>query len=515
MLVRAKKAYDEAVKANKPAEEIVELKAEVDELQKSVDAEAAKEKAVANEVSLDELNKVITKSVEETLKKHLPDAEKKHVTEADIKKAVATALADAEKEGTEINQKNVGAIIATLVETQVKNIRKASKMQGATKDSEGRIEIPDGECKGNLPLHKKQLLNVLMGKNMNQDVSDDQRVKGEKSADSAFERAKHQGIKALVSTTGGSGDEWVPTDMSGELLRRLYLASPLAAAMMANEIEMPTNPYIMPLSTTRPTFYLAATENTGTTATTPGTAGPTLTAKKLMSQVDYSYEMDEDSIIPILGTLQRLMAEGAAAALEDAIINGDVSTVHQDTDVETVATHSARAFAGLRFRALAITELKTDIASGGISRANLLSIKKKLKKYGSDIKNLAWIVSPGTEADIMALDEVVTVDKRGPGATSLSGVLTSYFGIPLIVSEAQREDLGVGGVNAASGNTKSAIICVNLARFLLGNRRGFTVEMFRDVILQKNTIVTSFRKAFTAIETPSATITSVSVGYNY
>ena len=96
------------------------------------------------------------------------------------------------------------------------------------------------------------------------------------------------------------------TTLSSTLLQRLYLESKLAAALTGSEVQMPSNPFLFPLSTTRPTFRLA-TEGSAPAASNGGSAGLSLTAKKLTGIVDYSYEADEDSIVAILPhTLQQL-----------------------------------------------------------------------------------------------------------------------------------------------------------------------------------------------------------------
>ena len=126
-----------------------------------------------------------------------------------------------------------------------------------------------------------------------------------------------------------------------------------------------------------------------------------------------------------------------------------------------------------------------------------------------------WVVGPTSENDFLNLDEVVTVDKRGPAATTVSGEISSYLGIPIVVSEASREDLTGGGIYDGVTTTKSNVILWNYERFRLGSKRGFTVETDRDITKQMNIVVASMRKAFQPIETPSATITSVSMGYNF
>jgi len=238
-----------------------------------------------------------------------------------------------------------------------------------------------------------------------------------------------------------------------------------------------------------------------------------LDARKFMAKVAFSYELDEDSIIPILPWLQTLLSEAAAATLESAMINGDLTAVHQDSDTELVAKHANRAFAGLRFLGLAVASTKLDVA-GAITAASVLTMLKKMKQYGVKKSDLALIVGASAEATLMGLAETITFDKFGPRATILTGSLASIFGIPIIPSGATREDTNASGVFDNVTTTKGTMILVNLSRWIMGSRREFMVEVDKDISTQTNIIVASFRKAFKAIEVPSATVPSVVTGYN-
>jgi HK97 family phage major capsid protein len=483
-------------------------------------------------IELGELQAMLTKSVEDVLAAKLPEHLKSQVTEAGIKAIVDAALAKHKVDGTKApDAAQIKTILTEVVDTQIKALKMPTKLPGGAgagtedeggegkgasgHDKNGLIVVPFALTKGNLPLHFKQLLNVLLRKPMNEGIEAKAIEHGEKLGDNMFLAAKTMGLKALTSTGSGTGAEWVPRDLASELLRRLYLESQIAALMMANEIDMPTDPFDLPLSTTRPTFFKNATQNTAGTGSTPATAKSTLTTVKLMAQVDYSYEANEDAIIPLLPLLQTLLGEAGAQALERAIINGDTTGTHMDTDIAAITNDAAKSWMGLRKLALAQSTLKVDLSTGGISRANLIAIKKKLGKWGRRPSDLAWIVGPQGENDFLNLDEVITIDKRGAGATTVTGLINSYLGIPIVVSEENREDLNATGVNDGVTTTKGSVLLVNHRQFMLGNRRSFTLEVDRDITTQTNKIVASFRKAFQPVETPSATIKTVAVGYNY
>ena len=445
----------------------------------------------------------------------------KDIDQAALAKAIADEMAKQKLDSKSLTADQIKALAAEASKTAAESFRKEAKNVRSPGDAnQDSIEIPFGWTKGNLTVHAKQLLNSLMQRPANQGIDQKDLDRSLKLGESMIERYRsmaQRGQKALTSTGAGTGDEFVPSDLSAELQRRFYLSSDLAAALAASEVEMPTQPYEYPLSTTRPTFFLGATESTATTGSTPGTSKITLNAAKLMGQVDYSYEVDEDSIVPILNTVETLLSEAAAAAFESVIINGDTTGTHQDYDTQQVATAAERAFKGFRKLALAVAGLKKDLTTGGINEANLRAMKKIMGKYGLRVRDLMWICGPMGKNDIEAISNVSTLEKYGPKATILTGELSSFLNIPIIGSEACREDVNASGVNDVTGanNTKGTILLVNKNMFLTGRRRQFTIETFRNVQTQQNNIVASFRKAFVPVETPSATIPSVVVGYNY
>jgi len=510
----------------------------VEEGKKDDDEVEVKAFTASNVIELGELGESIATHVKAALDGKLGDLSKNQLTEEAVKKIVGDAIKASNKSELEMSEADIKRISGEAATAAMKSIRLPSKMRGhaddATRggagatDNEGEgenmftenerksfgiIEVPNALTKGNLPLHMKQLMNCLLRKPENQDIPESMLKRGQFLDDAMFTAMQIKGVKALTSTGSGTGAEWVPRQLSSELYRRLYLESQVAQAMMAREIQMPTQPYDVPFSTTRPKFYLNSVQNREGKASTPGSAKPVLDAKKLMAIVQYSYEANEDSIIPILPLLETLIGEAAAAAYESALINGDTTATHQDSDVTDV-DDPQKAWAGFRKLALA-GGLTLDMSTGGITRANVLALKKVLRKWGVRAKDMMFICPPRTHSDFLGLDDVVTVYAHGSDATHITGDLPSYYGIPITVSEMAREDLNASGVFDNITTTKGGLLLVCMAQFLTGVRREFTIEVDRNIKSQTNDIVASFRKAFTPTETPSATVRTLAYGYNY
>lgn len=470
------------------------------------------------EVTLDEIKRIIGETVGAQMSAALPEHLKKFATAESVADAVKAAFAEQNK-ANQIKAEDLSAMVKKAVDGILENARREKKAlfdpNEALRTPRTQIEIPVSWSKGNLPLHGKQLLNCIMkgAGRMNEGIDESDLIRGEALGDSIVYRMASG--KALTSTGVGTGDELVPSDLSSELQRRIYLESALYQLLASQEIVMPTQPYSFPLSTTRPTFYLESTENTAATATDPGTGALSLDAKRFMGRVDFSYELNEDSIVPILPWIQQQLAESAADTYEGVILNGDTTATHQDSDIHAVAKHAAKAFKGFRKLALAVNALKVDLSTGGLSAANLRAMLKAMGKYGVKPANLVLIVGAKGYNDLLAVTDVMTRDKAGPQATLFNGTLASIWGVPIVVSAQNREDLNATGVYDGTTSTKGSVIVVDRRAFLFGRRREFTVETDRDITSQTTKVVASFRRCMVPVETPSAAISTVVCGYNY
>lgn len=414
-----------------------------------------------------------------------------------------------------------------------KSVRTPSKATFPTDNAYTR-DFPIEHRHGNLTVGQKQLLNTCMQhisdekkdemrekgieipKTQNDGISPAQLKQARERGEYAVKMARQRATYGKAITTGGSGSgaDLIPTDLSGELMQRMYLESQLANELVSQEIDMPTSPFEFPLRTTRTTFYKGSeAPGSDPTESTPGTDLITLNAKKLIGYSEYSYEADEDSIVAVLPMLLDNMAQGAADALEDALINGDTAAT-QDSDAS--AGDASTLFNGLRKLAIA-GSLSKDLSTGGVSASNVASMRKMLKRWGVRPADLMIIVGPQGYNDFVSLEETLTFEKVGNQAAAriLTGEAGSLYGIRLVVSSQIREDLNASGVYDATTTTKGSFLLVHRPSWLLGVKRQMTVEVDVNKKRQINEVIASFRRDFVPKETPSLTLPSVVLGYNY
>ena len=382
------------------------------------------------------------------------------------------------------------------------------------------IEFPIACRSGNLAVHQKQLLNVIMKKDQDADIPESLLKSANERGELFEKRMLAQGRKVGSFTAGGAnaGADLMNVSLSSVLLERLYLNSELASRMISQEIVMPTDPFYMPLTTTRPQFYAGVPELTAPTATGPGTARPMLQSHKLAGMIPVSDEAGEDSVIPVLPMITGQLGLAAAQALENAILNGDENGT-QDLAPgggAIPAGDSSLLFDGIRKLVLAQAALKVSLATGGISAANFGAIRKALGKWGTSPSQLLWVLGTKGVQDTILLSETLTAEKSGGRAFAgiATGTAPSLFGIPIVPSEFVLEDVNSAGVFDNSTTTKGLVYLIHLPSWLQGVRRGMTVESFRDARAGATWLICSFRRAFMPMESLANT-RAAAIGLNY
>jgi HK97 family phage major capsid protein len=434
--------------------------------------------------SLDEITKAIT----DTLAKSAPTLDDAGITK--LTDAVKAALP---KEKA-ISQED----IAKIVDARVKEATKQKHFYA----------IEDGERVGNLSVADKQLLNICLKKDMNEGIP----ASTLKAAEDRGNRVIDGMHKALTTTTANNGLELIPTDLSSTLLYRMTMESELTRRLLATEIIMPSNPFKFPLRRTR-TAWRKGVQGTAGTASNPTTDGLTLDAAKFIAIAEYTAEAEEDAIVAMLPMLQTDLSAGGAAAFESAVLNGDTTGTHQDSDT-TDSEDVRKNFKGLRKYALA-GSLTVSFASGGISAANMHALIKKLGKWGVKASDLLFVLGSQGYHDVVDLPETLTADKAGAAARIITGNAPSLYGVPIITSEAVREDLNASGVYDGSVTTKGSVYLLHLPSWVTGVRRAFKIETDFDKKSEVACVVASYRRDFKPMETPSATLKLCAMGFNY
>ena len=324
-------------------------------------------------------------------------------------------------------------------------------------------------------------------------------------------------LKAMATTNVGEGLEWVPTQMSGQMIDDIRMD--LMVGNLFRTITMPdrTGAWELPYNGDELTAYLVGESLSNNSTKIPAggnsTAKITISAVKHAIRLLFSYEMDEDAIINLMPLIMDALRESLVRSQEYAIINGDDSATHMDSDV-TSAFDAQKSWKGLRYYSGNGSD-SDSVNIATLNLDNLRAIRKGMGKYGVKPSNLDWVAGISGYIQMLGIDEVITMDKFGNDATVKKGTLAMIDGSSVTVTEAMREDLNALGVHDGTTTTKTEILCVNNKAFMNFEKpSGVRIENARDIETQQDIAVASRRLAFQKMITAGTDEKLVNVGYN-
>ncbi len=299
------------------------------------------------------------------------------------------------------------------------------------------------------------------------------------------------GVKAdelSYSTQTGFGDEWVPALWSDQVWRKARADNVVLPLFRA--VEMPSNPFNLPVEGADPEVYYVP-ETQGESQLTLGAGNPIpdskvgtgqvqLVAKKLALRVGFSTELVEDAVVPVLTLYREQALKAIAEAIDDVLVNGDVTTT-ADTNINQIAgvpPANARYLAldGLRKLPLVTATAQAVNMAGAPTLAKLRETRFKLAaRYSARPSSLAWVVDPGTYAALLDLPEFLTMDKAGALATAQTGQIGYVDGVPVLVSAVLPLTDSDGMVDALAD--KGTALCVYRPGWYVGYRRRVVVNV--------------------------------------
>jgi len=316
----------------------------------------------------------------------------------------------------------------------------------------------------------------------------------------------------------GYGSEWVPDVWSSELWRKARAENVILPLFRV--VEMPSNPFELPISGTDPVvYYVPETQDEddltlGATNPIPdsqiGSGKVTLTARKLALRVGFSAELVEDAAIPVISLYREQALRVMADAIDHVLLNGDTETgatgnINSD-DAAPDGTTKYLAFDGLRKLPL-VTNPATALDATGDPSVSLLRTARFLMppRYALRPKDCAWLVDGSTYAKLLSDPNLATVDKFGPHATVLTGEIAKVDGVPVLVS-AEMPLTQADGKADTVGNTKGQAVCVYRPGWVVGYRRRVAATMNYLPYYDAYQMVATVRLAFARLDTSVASM---------
>lgn len=303
--------------------------------------------------------------------------------------------------------------------------------------------------------------------------------------------AAKTGNELLHSTQQGYGDEWVPDLWSAQIWNKARLEN--VVLPLLPQIEMPSNPFELPIEGTDPNVYYV-NETTDEAHLTLGAGNPmpaskigsgkvTLRARKLALRVGLSSELVEDSIIPVLNLYREQAMRAIANAIDYTLLNGDTeSGATGNINSDHAAPNANDLF--MVFDGLRKVALVTDTGAKAVDMGNLAPTLAKLRQarftmpaqYAVRPNDLAWIVDGKTYAALLSMGEFLTMDKAGPLATAQTGQIGYMDGIPVFVSSQMPETEADGKIGSGTADRGMAV-CVYRPGWFVGYRRRIAVNV--------------------------------------
>lgn len=316
-------------------------------------------------------------------------------------------------------------------------------------------------------------------------------------------------IKALTSTGSGTGDELVPTGMANQLWDDIFLMSKIVTNMVT--IDMPTNPFDVPLGLGAVTWY-KGTENTATTASDPATAKSTLTATELVTEQNWSYTLNEDAVVAMAPEVRARLAQSGAEIIDDFALNADSTNAAtgninlDDADPADNLHYLSAGQDGIRHQWLVDnTAMTTNAGGDALADADITGTLANMTKYAVNPNDVFLVCDSSTYLNgFLTLTNVIGLDKIGADNVILTGQLAAYRGIPIIVSASHPLAEADGKVSTtAASNTLGSISILNRRMWYAGFLRSLLIEMDRDIQKRQFIMVTSLREAVAAHGTRS------------
>lgn len=309
-------------------------------------------------------------------------------------------------------------------------------------------------------------------------------------------------------TDANYGSDFVVEGFSATLLDEIFLS--LEVANLFGRFNMPNATYTFPFAHDQITARLGK-ESVAPTKDKFGTGALSFTAKKIMANIDFSDELEADSIVAILPLVRQKLIEGFALGQEQIAINGDSAASDNINGDGIGADDVRRAVGGIRESAITAGDV-VDFSTGGLSADNLRALRASMGKYGKTPSDLAYIMTMEDYFKTLGFTGYQYLYQYS-GAVVERGELGRIDNIPIIISELLPANLNAAGIYDGVTTTKGTVGIVNKKGFLWGDRKEFALETFRNPYAQANSLIGSQRLDFKKVL--SAASTPVAFGINY
>lgn len=294
-------------------------------------------------------------------------------------------------------------------------------------------------------------------------------------------------ITKALDGTSGDGSEMCPTEVRNEIIRLVREKSWVRQLVGDGVIEMSMRTVKIPKFSSGITMYSMDDDaSSEPTESQHGTTEVQLDMKTIIAKVPIKKKLLAYAIPALERDIYRDIADYLAYVEADIVVNGDTTSGASNIN-GTLSTGDVKLIVtGLReqnFNAVAASEVSNVDASG--TTLTLSHIRQAIANMGvpgRDPADLVLLVPNCTRADMLGWEELETVDKHGPDATIITGMIGKVYGIPVICTSVISQGMNSSGV-VASGSSLTAAILMNRRTMLLGvptmAERQFMIDLER------------------------------------
>jgi len=226
-----------------------------------------------------------------------------------------------------------------------------------------------------------------------------------------------------------------------------------------------------------------------------------LVAKKLMSWMEISEETFEDSILDMRSLIRMVFARGMGEGEELAFLTGDVDHSSSATEPSGTPGYTETWFnrdSRLAFDGLLTIGIESGVDYNVQGNCTVDVFRQgiyKLGRYGRQQPMLHTFLNPYSANQLLADDDLRTVDKYGPKATVLTGEIGELFNkwkitqtdyIPEGYGVTTHKDNVIIGDRRKIKFAEDAIIRNDSVEWAISERIAFEVEYDDAVLVMRN-----------------------------
>ena len=292
--------------------------------------------------------------------------------------------------------------------------------------------------------------------------------------------------KSLIEKAGSDNNVHIPTaDWEDMFANRIYddiqqrlVLSPIfdSVTMSSLNLHIPINPDPAANATwVARTDY--GTANSSGTAVVTALSEVIMKAHKLSTHEFLIDEEEEDAIIAVASVIRTAMSRRMARTIDKGYLLG------QDNEAGGDPLNGMTKVANTGSKEVVLDGILT---TAKVTVQDLQTTRRALGVWGLDPMNVVYVVSTDAYYDLLDDPDFRTIDLVGSNATILKGQIGSVNGSPVLIS----------GEFAAKAINVAAAVAINKEAFLGGTLRGIRFERDREVINQREVLVSSTRIGF-------------------